>query len=84
MNSITKTNYVRPRRLRVITAGVLLALSLAAMPGVSAGESGRFVVLDFEQVDLSLDSRDRKRFTFRTINLFGVTGPEHRVEIVLN
>ena len=37
-----------------------------------------------EQVELSLDSRDRKRFTFRTINLFGVSGPEHRVEIALN
>jgi hypothetical protein len=36
-----------------------------------------------EQVELSLDSSDRKRFTFRTINLFGVTGPEHRVEIAL-
>jgi hypothetical protein len=36
-----------------------------------------------EQVELSLDSGRRKRFTFRTINLFGVTGPEHRVEIAL-
>ena len=36
-----------------------------------------------EQVEILLDSRDRKSFTFRTINLFGVTGPEHRVEIAL-
>jgi hypothetical protein len=36
-----------------------------------------------EEVELSLDGRDDKRFTFRTINLFGVTGPEHRVEIGL-
>ncbi|MGB2862103.1 MAG: hypothetical protein WBC05_02155, partial [Sedimentisphaerales bacterium] len=36
-----------------------------------------------EQIELSLGSTDRKRFTFRTINLFGVTGPEHRVEIAL-
>ena len=34
-----------------------------------------------EEVELSLDSRTRKRFSFRTINLFGVTGPVHRVEI---
>jgi Transglutaminase-like superfamily len=34
-----------------------------------------------EQLDLPLDGRIRNRFTFRTINLFGVTGPEHRVEI---
>jgi hypothetical protein len=37
-----------------------------------------------EQVELSLDDHDRRHFTFRTINLFGVTGPEHRVEIALN
>ena len=37
-----------------------------------------------EQVTLSLDGRDRSCFKFRTINLFGVTGPEHRVEIALN
>ncbi len=37
-----------------------------------------------EEVKISLDGRDRKRFTFRTINLFGVTGPEHRVEIGLH
>ena len=48
MNSSAKTSYVRTRRLRVITAGVLLALSLAAMPGVSAPESGRFVVQPVE------------------------------------
>ena len=34
-----------------------------------------------EEVELSLDSRTRKHFSFRTINLFGVTGPVHRVEI---
>ena len=34
-----------------------------------------------EEVELSLDNRARKRFAFRTINLFGVTGPEHYVEI---
>ena len=37
-----------------------------------------------EQVELSLDNVGRKRFTFRTINLFGVTGPEHRVEVAFN
>jgi hypothetical protein len=36
-----------------------------------------------EQVDLSLDGSDHHRFVFRTINLFGVTGPEHRIEIGL-
>ena len=35
-----------------------------------------------EEVELSLDSRSRKRFTFRTTNLFKVTGPQHHVEIV--
>ena len=34
-----------------------------------------------EEVELLLDSRARKRFAFRTINLFGVAGPEHYVEI---
>ncbi|UCD52483.1 MAG: hypothetical protein JSW27_07565, partial [Phycisphaerales bacterium] len=34
-----------------------------------------------EEVELPLDSRARMRFVFRTINLFGVTGPEHFVEI---
>ena len=34
-----------------------------------------------EEVELPLDSHARKRFTFRTINLFGVAGPEHHVEI---
>jgi hypothetical protein len=29
-----------------------------------------------------LDNRGRMRFAFRTINLFGVAGPEHHVEIV--
>jgi hypothetical protein len=36
-----------------------------------------------EQVEISLDDSERYRFVFRTINLFGVTGPEHRVEIGL-
>jgi len=44
MNSSMKTNYVRTRRFQVIMAGVLLALSLAARPGSTAGESGWFVV----------------------------------------
>ena len=35
-----------------------------------------------EQIELSLDKQVRNRLTFRTINLFGVTGPEHRIEIV--
>ena len=48
MNSSTKTNYVRTRRLRIITASVLFSLSIAAMPGVSAVESSRFVVLPVE------------------------------------
>ncbi|OHB83663.1 MAG: hypothetical protein A2Z38_07235 [Planctomycetes bacterium RBG_19FT_COMBO_48_8] len=37
-----------------------------------------------EQVELPLGGGGRKRFTFRTINLFGVAGPEHRVEIAFN
>ena len=36
-----------------------------------------------EQFELSLDSGGRKDLVFRTINLFGVTGPEHKVEIAL-
>ena len=35
-----------------------------------------------EQIELSLDKRVRNRFRFRTINLFGVAGPEHNIEIV--
>ena len=35
-----------------------------------------------EDVERSLTERGPNRFTFRTINRFGVTGPEHRVEIV--
>ncbi len=35
-----------------------------------------------EKVELSLNKRIRNSFRFRTINLFGVTGPEHHVEIV--
>ena len=35
-----------------------------------------------EQIELSLDKQVRNRLTFRTINLFGVAGPEHRIEIV--
>jgi hypothetical protein len=35
-----------------------------------------------EEVELPLAKKGRNRFTFRTINLFGVAGPEHRVEIV--
>ena len=35
-----------------------------------------------EKVELSLNRRGRNRFRFRTINLFGVAGPEHNVEIV--
>jgi hypothetical protein len=34
-----------------------------------------------ERIELSLDRRSSNRFTFRTINLFDVAGPEHRVEI---
>jgi len=34
-----------------------------------------------EEVEIPLDDRAHRRLTFRTINLFGVTGPEHRVEI---
>ena len=34
-----------------------------------------------EEVELPLDNRARMRFVFRTINLFEVAGPEHRVEI---
>jgi hypothetical protein len=46
------------------------------------GEDGTWSDCD-EQVELTLDSGDRMHFAFRTINLFGVTGPEHRVEIGL-
>ena len=35
-----------------------------------------------EKIELSLNRRNRNLFSFRTINLFGVTGPEHRVEII--
>ena len=35
-----------------------------------------------EQIELSLDKQVGNRVTFRTINRFGVTGPEHRIEIV--
>jgi len=34
-----------------------------------------------EEVELPLDQHTRMRLAFRTINLFGVAGPEHRVEI---
>jgi hypothetical protein len=34
-----------------------------------------------EEVDLPLDGSSRTHAAFRTINLFGVIGPEHRVEI---
>jgi hypothetical protein len=34
-----------------------------------------------EKIELSLDRDARNRFRFRTINLFGVVGPEHQVEI---
>jgi hypothetical protein len=34
-----------------------------------------------EEVELSLDSRTHKRFAFRTMNLFGVAGPKHHVDI---
>ena len=35
-----------------------------------------------EDVEISLDRRARTRMAFRTINLFGVAGPAHRVEVV--
>lgn len=35
-----------------------------------------------EELELPLDNRFRMRFMFRTINLFGVTGPEHLIEII--
>ncbi|MBM4026109.1 MAG: transglutaminase domain-containing protein [Planctomycetes bacterium] len=34
-----------------------------------------------EEVELPLDQGARMRFAFRTVNLFGVAGPEHHVEI---
>lgn len=34
-----------------------------------------------EEVELALDNRALKRFAFRTVNLFEVSGPEHHVEI---
>jgi hypothetical protein len=42
---------------------------------------GSWAVCD-EQAELPLAGSGLHRFTFRTMNLFGVTGPEHRVEIV--
>ncbi len=44
------------------------------------GDNGIWLGCD-EKVELSLDRRARNRFRFRTINLFGVAGPEHHVEI---
>jgi hypothetical protein len=40
---------------------------------------GQWVDCD-EVVEVRL-KKELNRFTFRTVNLFGVTGPEHRVEI---
>jgi len=37
-----------------------------------------------EDAELPLDSGAPNRFTFRTINLFGVAGPEHRIEFAYN
>jgi hypothetical protein len=37
-----------------------------------------------EEVELLLENGATNHFTFRTINLFGVAGPEHRVEIAYN
>jgi hypothetical protein len=34
-----------------------------------------------EEVKISLDSRVRESFVFRVINFFGVTGPEHHIQI---
>jgi hypothetical protein len=34
-----------------------------------------------EKLELSLGRRSSNRFRFRTINLFGVVGPEHHVKI---
>ena len=34
-----------------------------------------------EEMDILLDSRGHRRFVFRTINLFGVAGPDHHVGI---
>ena len=34
-----------------------------------------------EEVEIPLDNHARRRFAFRAINLFGVVGPEHHVEI---
>ncbi len=35
-----------------------------------------------EQIELPLDKEKRNRFQFRTVNLFGVAGPEHHIEII--
>ncbi|MBN2594152.1 MAG: transglutaminase domain-containing protein [Sedimentisphaerales bacterium] len=37
-----------------------------------------------EQVEMTLNDSGHNHFVFRTINLFGVTGPEHRIEIGFN
>jgi hypothetical protein len=34
-----------------------------------------------EEVEIPLAGSDHHRFAFRTVNLFGVAGPEHRIEI---
>lgn len=34
-----------------------------------------------EEVEFTLDMHTRMRFMFRTMNLFGITGPEHHIEI---
>ena len=44
------------------------------------GDDGTWRDCD-EKVEFSLDRRVHNRFRFRTIILFGVAGPEHRVEI---
>ena len=46
----------------------------------SRGDDGAWRDCD-EEAELPLDSRARKRFAFRTINLFGVAGPDHYIEI---
>jgi len=62
------------------SASVLLASCTPNFRSFQQKENGRWHDCN-EQIELPLDRNERNRFTFRTINLFGVTGPEHRIEI---
>jgi hypothetical protein len=75
MNINMKTSYLWLRRLSVAAASALFTLALVATSRSSAEESGRFVVVPVD------NPRYCGNEMFRAINLFGVAGPEHHVEI---